>query len=891
MITDASPTPTRGAGPVEEGVGPVEEVDGPGAALDPPTSIVGRATERATVHSALAQGRMVTLTGPAGVGKTRLAVAVAAQAAATFPAGRAFARLGSARPVSLRQTLAAALDVVERPGQPLEQGLLERLGQGRRLLVVDGCEHLADPLAGLLEMLLAGCPQLVVLATSRDRLGVAGERAVPVGPLAESEAVTLFVDRARGRGAGFEPEPDPGRVADLCAELGRLPLAVELAAARAGGPGWPALVTQLADRPPAAGRDAVEGDRTLHAVIDWSYHLLDDEARRLFRRLGVFVGGFDLAAVSHVGAGGDTGLVTELAVSVADLAGAGLLAAGPPADRWWMPGSVRRYALDQLSAAGEQPECRDRHLEWAVSAAAGLRRMADEGLPWRPSFDLVADDLRAALDGAAGSGRPAHELARSLGRLCYARQFLLEARQHFEKAAAYAVDGSAAAADLRAAADVSMARHLGEPAFRLLAEAARRAGGASDAAGQAVALASAVCVGNRFPATFTDEIPHAVLSELLTDARRVAPAGHPLVAAYLAAADAWNATGQKTIPDPDLARVALDRARQADDPVLIIAAIDAVSSADGGAGRFRAAHRLSPERIRQFDRLRRSDPRAGVEVIDTLHVAPLVAVAAGDLPGAVAAARRAWADPFSGLYMRASKQVVPLALSGRFDEALRFAATMWEQWQRVGSPAARWMAPAVHAAALVHSVRGERESHREWRDRADRLAAPRGQGHISDSFAAYAEPRAALHAGALDDALATAVDLAGVSPWPTARHLSFDAYSWAVAAEVAVAAGLPDADERLAVAAPAAAQCAWAAACLARASGRRNGDQDALRESVTGWESLDARFERACTLLLMPDRVAEGQAELIALGCRRPGRSRFSARPRIVAPTMDGADR
>src|SRR6266545_5756188 len=143
----------------------------------------------------------------------------------------------------------------------------------------------------------------------------------------------------------------------------------------------------------------------------------------------------------------------------------------------------------------------------------------------------------------------------------------------------------------------------------------------------------------------------------------------------------------------------------------------------------------------------------------------------------------------------------------------------------------------------------------------------RCQGHISDSFAAYADPRAALHAGNLERAVGAVVDLSCTPPWAQAAHQFYDAYAWAVAAEVAVVAALPDAADRLAVAAPAGADNPWAAACLARAHGRRSADRDALRESVAGWERIGARFERACTLLLLPDRAADGYAELVALGC------------------------
>ena len=910
----------------------------------PQTRLVGRAAECAAARAALDEARLVTLTGPRGVGKTRLAIAVASLARSAFGSGGAFAELAPVRPDFLAQTIAAAAGVTERPGQPLEAALHERLSAGRCLLVVDNCAPAPGAVAGLIGRLLAGCPQLVVLATSREPLGLTGERVLPVPPLtlagevragsSGAEAETLFLDRA-GRASA-----DPELVRELCSRLHGMPLAIELAAAGAGPPGWAGLRARLGECRRPDGRDPGERQRTLRAVLDWSYELLDDDERRLLRQLAVFVRGFDQDAASWVAAGCDRAAAADL---IGRLARKSLLSrdGAAAAGQWRMPGTVRAYALDRLASAAEDPGCRHRHRDWAAGTAAQLERMVEAGQPWRPRFDAVADDLRAALDGAQGQahaayrlasaaedpggrdthwagtaatgaqpggraqaaqpGRPrfdavaddlraardgaqgqahaAHRLARALGRLCYARQFLLEARQHFTRAAACAPDESAAAADLRTAADVAMAEHRGDIAFPLLLESAQRAGSARDDAGQAIALAFAACIGSRFPATFTELVPHERLRRLLAEAKRAAPPADRLAAAYLAAARAWNATGRKTTPDAELAQQALRAARTAGDPVLISAAIDAVTSADGAAGRFRDAHRLSRERIRLFDRLPRHDPRIGLEIIDTLHVTPLVAVAAGDLPGAIAAARRAWQDPLSGLYMRASKHVVPLVLAGRFEEALTFAGAMWDGWQRAGRPAARWMAPAVHAAALAHGLRGQASGWREWRGRAQRMAAPHDPGGISASFAAFADARAALHDGALDDAVAAGVDLSATPAWPRAAHQFFDAYAWAIAAEVAAAAGLPDARDRLAAAAPAGAQSSWAAACLARASGVLHDDRDALRESLAGWERIDARFERACTLLLLPGGAAEGLAELTSLGCAPPA-GRGSARRR-----------
>lgn len=879
------------------------------------TRFLGRPAEHAAVRAALRRERLVSLTGPAGVGKTRLAAAAASQVGEEFSAGGGFAELTSLRPEFLAQSVATALNVTERPGQPLEQALQERLGRrggGRALLVVDGCQHFPDTAAGLVGRLLDGCPELVVLATGHGPLGIAGEHVLEVAPLPVTEesaagAVELYLDRAG------TPEGDRRHAARACSRWGGVPLAVELAAARHESAG-----------PPPEGRPTPgeTAERAAVRAAEWSYGLLEADERRMFRRLGVFRRQFDVAAAHAVAKGGgpdtpdtpgnaDPAADTAETIALLDrLTTYGLLDRDRDhcGDLWRMADAPRAVALERLAAEGEAAECRARHLAWAATTAAQLEQAAAEtstaartdptgptdptdpteatgrlelpdrrgrfGRPWQARFDRLADDLRAALDGAGTAPDPRpHGLARSLAGLCYARQFLAEARAHFRAAGALAPGPSESAADLRAAADVAMAEHRGDLAYPLLREAADQAAAGGDKATQAAALAFAACVGSRFPATFPEPLPHGELRALLEQAGRLAPPDDRLVAAYIAAAEAWNATGQKTVPDAELAQAALESARAAADPVLIAGAIDAVCSGYGVTGRFGEAHRLSGERLRLFDRLPRHDPRIGLEIIDTLHVVPLAAVAAGDLPGAVTAARRAWDDPMSGLYMRASKSVAPLALSGRFDEALDYAGAMWDGWQRAGRPAARWMAPAVHAAALVHGLRGDSGAgrlHREWRERAHRIGAPADSHGIAASFAAFAEVRVALHRGAIDDALGSAVDLAAVPPWQRAAHQFYDAYSWAVAAECAVLADLPDAAERLAAAAPAGAENAWAAACLARAAGRLSGDTGALEVSLAGWERIGATFERACTLVLLPERADEGVALLARLGCRPP---------------------
>ncbi len=223
----------------------------------------------------------MTLLGAGGIGKTRLAAVVAELAAPSFPLGGAFVDLVPVGEGFVAEAVASALGVTERPGQALEDAVARHLGRGRSLLVLDNCEHLVDTVAAFAERLLSGCASVTILATSRERIGVPGERAVPVPPLPlESDAERLFLDRA----AAADPAFDAARadVTELCRKLDGMPLAIELAAARSASLGAAGLLSALDDvlRLLSGGRGSVERHRSLRAVLAWSHDLLTDRRRR-----------------------------------------------------------------------------------------------------------------------------------------------------------------------------------------------------------------------------------------------------------------------------------------------------------------------------------------------------------------------------------------------------------------------------------------------------------------------------------------------------------------------------------------------------------------------------------------------------------------------------------
>ncbi|WP_165974790.1 ATP-binding protein [Nonomuraea deserti] len=833
------------------------ETPPPGHLAGPPsprTAFFGRAAEKDLALSLLREARVVTLLGTGGIGKTRLAAVVAESAASSFPLGGAFVDLVPVREGFVAEAVASALGVTERPGQALEDAVARHLGRGRSLLVLDNCEHLVDAVAAFIERLLSGCATVTVLTTSRERIGVPGERTVPVPPLPlNSDAERLFLDRAAAADPGFAAARSD--VTDLCGRLDGMPLAIELAAARSASLGVAGLLSALDDVLGllAGGRGAVERHRSLRAVLAWSHDLLARDERELFRRLAVFAGGFDLAAVAAVAP--DARHPADLLGRLVDKS----LVAGPAAGRWRLPETIRAFAAERLETSADGDAVRRRYLEWAAATGAGLELGLDGD--WRGEFDAVADDLRAALAGAPPGRAPVpHGLARSLAHLTYARRFLREVPGHYEEAARRAPTPGEAALDLRNAADAAHALIDTGRAFDLLLASAERARAAGDGNAEAVALAFAVATAARHPSGFETEVPYSRLRELLDLASSAGDHRDPVVAAHLAAARVWNAREEKVTPEPSMIDDAVAAARATGDPVLICGALDASGIAALTAGRFRDAHRVAAERVGLLPAMPRDVPYPAPEITDTFHMAASCAVAAGDLPAALSTARLAAADDLIGdrSPVAVSTLIPPLVLTGDLGEALSHAPTLWDVCEEAGSPLA-WMSPAVAALALAHGLLGEEAGFRVWRIRAERVAGGARSRYLA-SFAAFVDARTALRSGRADAALVERA-FADFAPQDWYRT-----YARAAGAELAVAAGLPDAAGLLASAlSDAAAENGWAAACLTRAAGRLHDDVGELSAAVEAWERIGARYERACTLLLIPAREEEARKELAAL--------------------------
>jgi predicted ATPase/DNA-binding SARP family transcriptional activator len=360
------------------------------------TSFVGRQRERADIARLLGGARLVTLTGPGGCGKTRLALEVAADALAQLPDGAWFVDLASlSDPALVAQAAALAVGVPIPASRSALEALVAHLATREALLVLDNCEHLIDACARLVEEVLRAGPGVRVLATSREPLRCADELAWRVPGLAEAER--LFCERAAAARPGFDPADGAGAVGEICRRLDGMPLAIELAAARASALSLEQIAARLGeslDVLVAGRRTALTRQQTLRATIDWSHDLLTGEERVLYRRLAVFAGGFTLEAAEAVCAGGAIARrrVVDLLVRLVEKS---LVVA--EGERFRLLDTVRQYAAERLEAAAERDTVGLRHLDWCLALAeehdplsAGPRRSLQV-------LESEHDNLRAGL--------------------------------------------------------------------------------------------------------------------------------------------------------------------------------------------------------------------------------------------------------------------------------------------------------------------------------------------------------------------------------------------------------------------------------------------------------------------------------------------------------------
>jgi predicted ATPase/transcriptional regulator with XRE-family HTH domain len=388
----------------------------------PLTALIGRAHEIEHVCALLCTPatRLVTLTGPGGTGKTRLALHIGAQLLDDFPDGVWLVELARlADPVLVPQSIAEVLDVREEPGRQLSITLSAALREKQLLLLLDNCEHVIEACAQIVDSLLQGCPQLHILTSSREALGIAGETSIRVPPLAvpnprdlptmnqliDYEAVRLFVERALAVQPEFRVTLENAPVvAQVCQRLDGIPLAIELAAAQVRVLAVAQIAARLNDRfrlLTGGSRTALPRQQTLQALIDWSYDLLNEDEQALLRVLTVFAGGWTLEAAEAVCARDGAGDVLDLITQLVDKSLVQVEQRGELA-RYHLLETIRQYGVEKLAASGQADDIRLSHALYFLALAeaappefGGPRRTA-----WHAQLVAEYDNLRAALGWA-----------------------------------------------------------------------------------------------------------------------------------------------------------------------------------------------------------------------------------------------------------------------------------------------------------------------------------------------------------------------------------------------------------------------------------------------------------------------------------------------------------
>ncbi|MGV9867435.1 protein kinase domain-containing protein [Rhodococcus koreensis] len=420
------------------------------------TSFVGRRHDQIEVKHLLSTARLVTLTGIGGVGKTRLALRVAAEVRRGFKDGVWLVELGELRTGSLLvDIVASALGLREHSGRRLEDVVVEFLAERKVLLVLDNCEQVVDSVARLAEMLLSACPGLTILATSREALGIAGETVRRVLPLSvpdsdhhphlkampQYDAVTLFVQRAAAVVPGFElTEDNHSVVTKICQRLDGLPLPIELAASRLRAMSAAQVLERLSDRftiLTRGTRDAPTRQQTLRLSIDWSYDLCTPREQTMWARLSVFAGSFELDAAASICAAesllDDITSLVDKSILIREEAGASV--------RLRLLDTLREYGQEKLQETGEYTaQCRQ-HMEWCrnMVVAAQADWISPRQLEWMARLTREQSNLRKAMEFALSEDVEPDELLRissSLLSFWLARGLLSEGRHWLERALA-----------------------------------------------------------------------------------------------------------------------------------------------------------------------------------------------------------------------------------------------------------------------------------------------------------------------------------------------------------------------------------------------------------------------------------------------------------------------
>jgi predicted ATPase len=839
----------------------------------PLTSFIGRAAERAELAAAVRSHRLVTATGPGGVGKTRLALAAAADVADELVLGALFVDLVKVtRPDMVLPAIAAAAEVPETSGATLDEALVASLADRRCLVVVDNCEHVQDAARVWIERLLGACPSLHILATSRVRLMLPFEHVVAVPGLSldtsggVNDAAALFVERMTA--AGADPPSDAAELAvigDICAALDGMALGIELAAARVPALGLAALSGALSSRLDILdiGPRAEARHRSLRAAIDWSYELLAPEERAVLRAAATFAAPADLDAICAV-AGRPPATVLDALARLVDWNLVALKSGSPT--RYRVLETIRQYAADAAQSTGEADTLRNAHLAWCEARLDVLRALAPGDERWCAEVDDLLDDARAALAWAdrpdrATSPDVATTMAGLLADVLFQRGHPGEAQRCYHQASEHGDGPDERCRWLRLAAGAATARNVGGDGVDLLlasAEFALASGAADDAAHD---LACAAALQFRAAGIFRRPVDIAAVDAQLARARQIARSA-PHSDAAIAVAAGW-APGAKA-RSHELTAEALRLARRADDPLLTDEAFDQLLALEIAAGDLHAAAAVVDRRLAAIGRVP-IEARSGFNHFDALQMACRVKVAVGRLDEA-----RRYADAIAELpYFREQRHIglgrrmLVDALAGDFDRVIANADLFERDWRRAGRPVARNLAVGSYATAMVHGMLGDRDARARWTDiTLGLLPQPAEFGSSEHGWQVVFDALLALQLGDLD----TAGELLVESPEQRAAVLNPNDMVWlpwyvGVWAEASALNAVPDAAPRLQHAAGSTYGNRIVATIVARADALHHQRPELLDEIAQRFRAAGCSYQAARTVALARSLTGPGAVD------------------------------
>jgi predicted ATPase/DNA-binding CsgD family transcriptional regulator len=813
------------------------------------TDFIGRERERDHLVALVRENRLVTATGPGGVGKTRLCVVVAREV------GGDLTFVDLATVTSDDMVVAAVADsvgVLAQSGSDRQTALHAALREREVLILLDNCEHIVGGARRCANELLQACPDVRILATSRTRLLLAGETVFAVPGLSigddierPGDAVELFATRvAATGGAAAMTDEDTDMARAICERLDGMALGIELAAARVASFGVDGVLRALRESQHflSVGHATEERHSSLRAAIDWSYNLLSADDQTLLRAASVFAAPFDLDACSAV----TQRTTTQLLDALGRLVDWNLLSlqAGRPS-RYRVLETIRQYAADRSAELGERTDLHAAHHAWIADAMNRLLATVHDDQAWCAEVDQLVDDARAAIDWASAEPSQradAAALAQLSADVSFRRGRLADAQHGYERAADLTDAGAHRRTLLRSAAGSALTRYSGDEAVRLLRRIAAEAESAGDADAEAVAVAHIVTISHRHGGTMHRPLQRHELDSLMVRARHLSSGAAPVTAA-LAVAEVGNSAGVRELRR---AERAVELARKSGNPSLVDAALDFLTAAFFDAGQFDEETTVVHQRLDELKPVP-IDALSSKDHTDALLMGVYVDIRRGDLSCA-----RSHADALSILPFLREEQHVGLAprievdaLAGRFDEVITAGERFRASWTYAGRPRVSTFASAASAIAMVHGMRDHGDERDQWLKIADEVLPPGSSAQrleflwpaLFDGLCLLErdQPDAALAAMTLDPA-----DMRGKVHWYQSLWLPWYAATWA---EAAALSGVDDFADRLERARRAGSSNPAVQALLDRAEALDAGDAGALPAIADRLDSLGSHYQ------------------------------------------------